>query len=123
MRRVFKFLLENYKVKKIKNRRSAWMRNNMYRSKLKQLFVEWRTIAHDKFRNKLKVENKQRWEEQSQLTLNEFAKRVDALVLYKTQLQARIDHERGEIDQLMRDYEGSVAMGTRTLGQETETLA
>ena len=95
----------------------------MYRSKLKQLFVEWRTISHQKFRNKLKLENKHRWEEQSQLTLNEFAKRVDALVLYKMQLQARIDHEREEIDQLVRDYEGSVAMGTRTLSTEAQTLA
>ena len=84
MRRILKFWLERYKIKKIKNRRSAYMRNSMYRMKMKQLFVEWRSVAHMKFRAKIKLEDERRTAEASQLTLNEFAKRVDALVLYKT---------------------------------------
>ena len=54
MRRILKFWLERYKIKKIKNRRSAYMRNNMYRMKMKQLFVEWRTVAHNKSREEIK---------------------------------------------------------------------
>lgn len=111
MKEILSKWFEMYRQKKNKNRINAYMRNHMYRYKLKALYTEWRKVAFCKFLEQLRAQEKKKYAEESKVLLDSFSSQVDALILYTVQLKGRISNESDEIKKLSSDYEKSYAIG------------
>ena len=69
------------------------MRNTLYRAKLERLFQSWRKVSHDEFSIRLEAErNAFRTDLESKI-LVQWSTKVDALLLYVSNLEEKIRQE------------------------------
>ncbi len=89
-----------FAVYKAKARRAAYIRNTLYRSKMKRLFTNWRGVTHDEFTLRLDREKTTfRTELESQI-LVQWSTKVNALLLYVAELEDKIKQEQEAREQL-----------------------
>lgn len=77
-------------VYKRKARREAYMRNTLYRKKLDRIFSSWRTVSHAEFKTRMIAEKQTFRTDLESKILVVWSTKVDALILYVSQLEDKI---------------------------------
>ena len=85
--KAWKFYFSKYKSK---NRVAAYLRNTLYRKKVKRLFSSWRGVTHEEFSQRLEREKNSFRAELEGRILVQWSTKVEALLLYVAELEDKI---------------------------------
>lgn len=110
-----------YEWKKYKVAKSKFCDNYYRKRSLQKLLNGWRKVSHEQFLDKaFKIRDE--YELQQRNKIFQVDNKIENLILYLSQLQAKIEEETGLVLEIPNEYQEVLNSGIGRVKQETDTL-
>lgn len=110
------------KCRKQRNRVYSYIINKFHRRRQSKIYEGWKWVAHKQFKEEVDAKKFRIQAELESKMLTQWSTKVDALLLYMSQLEDKIKVEQEARQKLAEAYDNSLNNGFSRLNLETQVL-